>query len=98
MDEFLAPGEFQERDTFLGRSAGDDEKIGAVAFGEAPVAFGKVCGDRERSAIQLIDQKVIAAREGFGQCDNALREVGRLLIDVEVFEKEGRSTVRHLNR
>jgi hypothetical protein len=41
-DQTSAPGQFQQRDTFLDGAAGDAEEVFAIGLCEATVAFGDV--------------------------------------------------------
>ena len=41
----------------MDRSTGDDEKVLAVGFGEATIAFGNIGGDGESGSVQLVNQK-----------------------------------------
>ena len=58
----------------------------AIRFGEAPVAFGQVRGNRKGGSVQLINEKVITARELLGQRGNPICQINRLLVDLQVFE------------
>ena len=46
-----ATGEFQLRDAFQERAAGDDEEVAAVGWREATVPLGKVGTDGERGSV-----------------------------------------------
>jgi len=56
-------GEFQQRDAFLERAAGDREEVAAVGFGKAAVALGEVGADREGCAVELVSEEAKAAIE-----------------------------------
>lgn len=98
LDESLAPGEFQQRDAFLGGRPGNDEEIRPVIFGESAIAFGEICRDGNGCPVQLVAEEVIAARQGFGQSDDAFGKIERLLIDLKILEKERHSRIRNLSR
>ena len=52
------------------------------------VPFGDVGRVRERCAIELIDQKTVAAGEFFSLMANRIREVNSLLVNNQLFEGE----------
>lgn len=85
----LSCGQFQQRYAFLNASAGDAEKVTAIGFRETAVAFGDVSGDLESSAIQLVDQEVIAAREIASECAGRIRKADCFLVDNQLLEGEG---------
>ena len=88
-DQRAPPRDLQERHTFLGRAAPDREEVAAIGFREAAVSLGKVCGDREGGAIQLIDEESVTAWETLGHGSDLVCEVDGLLIDVDLLEHEG---------
>lgn len=55
---------------------------------EATISFGEVGGNRQRRAVQLVDQKIIATRKGFGLGGTSIRKIHSLLIDLKVLEHE----------
>ena len=55
LDEALTTCQLQKWDTFLGRGPGNDEKVCPIGFGETPLAFGEVGGDRDGGTVELID-------------------------------------------
>ena len=65
------------------------KKLRRIGLSEAAVSLGEVCGDRDGGAIQLVDEKAVAAREAFGECSNFNGEVDGLLVDLELLEHEG---------
>jgi hypothetical protein len=84
----------QKRDAFLGRSAGDNEKIGAVAIGEAAIAFGKIGGDGKGRAVQLVGEEIVAARKCLGSRRDPVGQVHGFLVDLKIFEHEGHWVIR----
>ncbi len=90
-DEPSAFGKFEQRHALLRGSTSDDEEIPAIRFRESPVAFGKIGGDGERSAIELIGEVTVSARKALGQRCRLIGKVNRPLVDLELLEKE-----RHL--
>ena len=76
-----ATGEFQQRDAFLERAAGDGEEVAAVGLREATVPLGKVGADGERRPIELVGEKAEAAIEAGSELADFVGEVERFLID-----------------
>jgi hypothetical protein len=66
-DKPPAPGDFQKREIFLNRPARNREEVAPIGFAEPTVSFSEVGGDGERSAIELVDEKAVAAWERLGQ-------------------------------
>ena len=91
-------GDFQTRNTLLSRAAGDCEEVVAIGLCEASVSLGQFGSDREGGAIQLVDEKAIAARETFGQGSDLVREINGLLVDFHLLEREGRDASRRRER
>jgi hypothetical protein len=79
-------GEFQQRDAFLERAAGDGEEVAAVGFGKATVPLGKVGADREGCAVELVGKKADAAIKVGGQLEDFVGEAEGLSVDEEVLE------------
>jgi len=63
LQQTLPRRQFQQWDAFLNATTGDAEKVAAIGFGEAAIAFGDVGSDGKGGAVQLIDEKVVAAWE-----------------------------------
>ena len=80
--------QFQKGYTFLYRAAGDSEEVSAIGLGEATVALGNICGNRERGAVELVDEESVAARELLCLATDFVGEVDGFLIDDELFEGE----------
>lgn len=76
-----ATGEFQQRDAFLERAAGDGEEVAAVGLREATVAFGKVGTDGERRPIELVGKKAEAAVEAGSELADFVGKVEGFLVD-----------------
>jgi len=83
-----ATGEFQQRDAFLERVAGDGEEVAAVGFGKATVPLGKVGADGEGGAVELVGEKAEAAIEAGSELADVVGEVEGFLIDEEILELE----------
>ena len=88
-DQTSAPGQFQQWDAFLNRTAGDAEEVLAVGFCEATVAFRDVGGDRDRRTIQLICEEPVAACEIFGSQADLVCEIDGFLVDDQLLKCEG---------
>jgi hypothetical protein len=80
-DEFTTCRKFQQRNTFLNGSASDTKEVSAMGFGESPVAFGYVGGNRKGGAIKLIDQKPVSAVEILRVLADGIGEVDGFLVD-----------------
>jgi len=88
----LSPtGKFEERYTFLNGATGNDKEILAVGLREAAVPLGNIGRDRERSSVELVDQKTVATLKGFSGRTNGICKIDGLLIDHQLLELE-----RHL--
>ena len=87
-DELQTCRKLQQRNTFLNGSASDTKEVSAIGFGESPVAFGYIGGDRKGGAIELIDQKPVSAAEIFRVLADGIGEVDGLLVDDELFKRE----------
>ena len=88
IDQRPAASKFEQRDTFLDRATSDDEEVLAVGFGEATVALGNIGGDGKGCAVQLVNQKSVAAGELLGGRTNFVGKVQGLLVDQQLFELE----------
>ena len=64
------------------------KKCFGSGFRESPVAFGKIGGDRERSAIELIGEVTVSPGKTLGQRCRLIGKVNRPLVDLELLEKE----------
>ena len=80
-DEFLTCRNLQQRNTFLYGSASDAEEVSAIGFGESPVAFAYVGGNRKGRAIELIYQKPVSAVEILRVLADGIGEVDGFLVD-----------------
>ena len=76
-----ATGEFQQRDAFLERAAGDGEEVAAVGWREATVPLGKVGTDGEGGSVELVGEKAEAAIEAGSELADFVGEVEGFLID-----------------
>ena len=56
---------------------------------EAAVAFGDVGGDGRGGAVELVSEEAVAAGEVFGSQADLVCEIDGLLVDDELFEREG---------
>ena len=83
------PGQFQQWNAFLNRTAGDAEEVLAVGFCEATVAFRDVGGDGDRRTIQLICEEPVAACEVFGSQADLVCEIDGFLVDDKFLKREG---------
>ena len=81
-------GEFQQRDAFLERAAGDGEEVPAVGLGKATVPLGKVGADGEGGSVELVGKKAEAAIEAGSELADVVGEVEGFLIDEEILELE----------
>ena len=88
-DQTSAPGQFQQRDAFLDRTAGNAEEVFAIGLCEATVAFGDVGGDGDRRTIQLICEETVAACEVFGSQADLVCEIDGFLVDDQFLKREG---------
>ncbi len=88
-DESAPAGDFDQRNTFLNRAASDREKVFSVSLGEATISLGEIRRDGQCGAVELIDQKVIAAGKVFSVRGDPVSEIHGLLIDLKIFEHEG---------
>lgn len=76
-----ATGEFQQRDAFLERAAGDGEEVAAVGFGKATVPLGEIGADGERGSVELVGKKAEAAIEAGSELADFVGEVEGFLVD-----------------
>jgi hypothetical protein len=63
-------------------------EIPSIGLGNSPVPLGQIGSDGERGTVQLIGQKVIAARECLGSCGDLVGKVNGLLVDLKILEHE----------
>ncbi len=86
----LAPSsDVQQRHTFLHGTPRDREEVLAIWFRKPSVAFSQVCSDRQSRAVQLIRQKVVAARQFARERTDRVGKSDRLLVDLEFLKGEG---------
>jgi hypothetical protein len=81
-------GRLQERLALLDGTPRDPEEIAPVCGGEPPVAFGKIRGDGESRAVELVAEEAVPALELFSSGADVVGEVGGFLIDEQLFEAE----------
>ena len=79
-EELSATGKFQEGNAFLRRTSGNDEVVLAIRLCEASVAFRDIGRNGKRSAIKLIDEKIVSARKCLGKCRHPVCKVYRFLV------------------
>jgi hypothetical protein len=96
--ELPAKGEFHKGHAFLSRCAGDNEEILPIGLGESAIALGDIRGNRQRGAVQLIGEEIMAAREGLGESGDFFGEIQGLLIDRQIFEHEGHERAYRMSR
>ena len=72
----------------MDRISSDAKKVLSVWLGKTAVLFGDVGRDRERRAIELIDQKTVVSGELFSLLADRISEVDRLLVNDQLFDGE----------
>jgi hypothetical protein len=87
-DEFPTCRKLEQRNSFLDGSASDTQEVSAIGFGESPVAFGYVGGNRTGGAIKLIDQKPVSTVEILRVLADGIGGVDGFLVDDELFKRE----------
>ena len=88
VDQCSTPHKLEQGHTLLYRSSSNDEEVLAIGLGESAIALGNVGGDREGGAVELVDQKAVAARELLSRSTDFVGEVEGLLVDQQLFELE----------
>ena len=63
VNKSASPSDFQQRNGFLNRAAGDREKVLAIWLCKTAVTFSQIGRDRQGRAIELIRQQEVSARK-----------------------------------
>jgi hypothetical protein len=89
LEEFAPSAHFKKANAFLNRAASDGEEIPAIRVGKASIPLGKVGGDGQSGAVQLIGEKVISAGKHLSQGSDSVGQVHSLLADLKILKNEG---------
>lgn len=70
----------------LGPSRGQYEEVLTVGFREASIAFGNIGRDGDCGAVELIDEKAVAAGELLSSSADCIGEVEGFLVDQQLLK------------
>jgi hypothetical protein len=95
-NELSPPSQFQQRHALLDRAASDAKEDSAFGLRESAVSLSDVCGDRQRCAAEMVDEKGVASGESLSESPNAVGEIDRFLIhDVTARHDDRRGPMRY---